>query len=141
MTRNYDLTPAGEGSPAVRIFGATLQESPKRAQTRTIARQGLLGGDPTAQQASEQTGVEPGVHRFVGWWLDPDTAPELVNRLETILNDPTTERVDLQAVDGNGDPVSSRYNGSYRLGDETRLTQLAPEEETWRFDIRLTEAD
>ena len=141
MSENYDLSPAGADSPVTRLHGDTLEQRPERRQSRPVTRHGLRGGDPTTGAASEQTGVEPGVYRFVGWWVDPDTAETLADRLEMILNDPLVDRVELQAVDVDGNSVSSRYNGTYRLGGESRLTRLAPGKDVWRFDIRLTEAN
>lgn len=141
MSRNYDLSPAGDIVPVTRLHGETLAQQPERRQSRPVTRLGLRGGDPTSGAASEQTGVEPGVHRFVGWWIDPDTAETLADRLEAILNDASIDQVELQAVDADGNEVSSRYNGTYRLGGESRLTRLAPDVDVWRFDIRLTEAN
>jgi hypothetical protein len=53
--------------------------------------------------------------------MNPDTASTFADRLETLLNDTIADRVDLQAVNDSGDPVASRYSGTCRLSDESRL--------------------
>jgi len=73
--------------------------------------------------------------------MNPDTASTFADRLETLLNDTIADRVDLQAVNDSGDPVASRYSGTCRLSDESRLRQLALGRDVWRYNRRSTEAD
>lgn len=131
---NFDLSPTDRATPKVRLFGDSFAQSIVRKQNLSVMRSGVKSGEPT--EVSNLTGTEPPVVRIVGWWIDPDTSSTLADRLETLLNDTTVETVELQGVN-----ESSRYDGRYVLGDESRVRQVTSDSLTYRYDIRLTESD
>jgi hypothetical protein len=132
---DYDLTPAGGGT-TIRLYEESLDDIP-RQQAHGVERHGTIaGGAPT----SDSTGLEPGEIRFRGHWLGADAAA-IADAFQTdILDDSTVERVDVQAVDDSGAAVASRYNGTYRIADETRVDRVvAQSDANWRYSIILIE--
>lgn len=132
---NYDITPAGGGT-TIRLYEESLADIPRRQVHGVERHDPIAGGAP----ASNSTGLEPGEIRFRGHWLGADAAA-IADAFETdILDASTVERVDVQAVDASGSDVASRYNGTYRIADETRVDRVvAQSEANWRYTIILIE--
>jgi hypothetical protein len=132
---DYDLTPAGGGT-TIRLYEESLDEIP-RQQVHGVERHGTIEG---AAPESNSTGREPGEIRLRGHWLGADAAAIADAFRADILDDSTVERVDVQAVDGSGTAVASRYNGTYRIADDTRVDRVvAQSDANWRYAIILIE--
>jgi len=135
---NFDLTPSG--GTTVRLYERGFRDPVPRDQDRNVPQNAVDGGSP--EQGVGPVRVAPGVIQFRGVWIDDTDAETLALRLrDSLLNDPTVEDVDVQAVDSSGAAVSSPYNGAYRIGGETQVRQISPSvDSVWEYRIRLIES-
>lgn len=136
MTRNIDVVPTSTPPPGVRLYGDSMEPIERRQTTQVERHETLIdGGAPTSDTES----LGPGDVVFRGTWLGAD-ASALADRLRAILNDDDSFRVDVQARDQQGNAVSSRYNGTYRLADESIVRQSAAGiDEAWEYRLILIE--
>jgi hypothetical protein len=136
MTRNIDVVPTSTPPPGVRLYGDSMEPIERRQTTQVERHETVVnGGAPTSDTES----LGPGDVVFRGTWLGAD-ASTLADRLRTILNDDTVFRVNVQARDQAGNSVGSRYNGTYRLADESVVRQSATGiAEAWEYRIILIE--
>lgn len=133
---HFTITPAGSSSPTVVLYEDSL-EIEARTQRHQVERHGVIeGGTP----ASDSDGLEPGVLPIHGFWLGTEAESIATRLIDDFLDDPSVERVDLQAVNDNGTNVSSPHNGTYRLSDDEEVRQrVGTEAECWEYRLRLTE--
>jgi len=133
---DYRLTPAGETSPTVTLYSESMKDIPRR-QTHNIERHDTIKG---AAPGSGSAGLNPGEIRFDGLWLGASAASIADTFRNDFVDDPTVTRLDVQAIDDSGTFISSRYNGTYRIAEETRVDKsVAHSDRNWRYRILLIE--
>lgn len=136
MSRNIDVVPTSTPPPGVRLYGDSMEPIERRQET-SVERHATVvnGGAPTSDTES----LAPGDLVLRGTWLGAD-ASALADRLRVILDDEDVTQVTVQVRDQQANAVSSRYNGTYRLADESVVTQSATGiEEAWDYRIILVE--
>ena len=60
-------------------------------------------------------------------------------RLQAIIDDETVDTVSLQTVDDQGNAVTSKYDGDYRLAGEPSIEQPTDSEALFDYRLALTE--
>lgn len=132
MARVLELTPINTGSPAVYIYTETLSDN-SRDQSREVNRLATKSGaDPRAAT----TGLNPADVSLVGAW-DGGDADVLAERLETIVNDGSIERVAIAAFDRDGNSITDPREGEYRLASANTIRPEPGVGFGVRFDIQL----
>jgi hypothetical protein len=126
---DLELTPAGDSSPVVTLPKDSMGEV-MRAQEHEVERHGATSGQP----GSDFAGLKPGEIRLQGEWVGTN-AESLASDYKTILNDETVDRVDVSGANS-----STQYDGTYRISENARRPQPAPQTDLiYSYDIRLIE--
>jgi len=126
---DLELTPADSSSPEITLPKDSMGEV-TRAQEHQIERHGATSGQP----GSDTAGLEPGEIRLQGEWVGTD-AQSYASDYKTILNNETIERVDVSGANS-----STQYDGTYRISENARRPQPAPQTDLiFSYDIRLIE--
>jgi len=129
MNDDLDVTPADTSTPKIRLYRDSLDVI-KRDQPHIANRKEVVSGSP----ASDTEGIGPADIIFKGDWLGTD-ASTLADRLETILDDASIERVTV-----SGASNTTRYDGTYRLAERAGDTEEAPQTDTvFSYELRLIE--
>jgi hypothetical protein len=130
MSDDLDITPAGQATPQVRLYKDSLDaidlSQPHNAQPQST----IEGAAPTASNA----GIGPVDLILRGDWVGAD-ASVLADRLESILNDQSVERVDVAGAN-----IATRYDGTYYLAESPGNVLPAPQTDLlFSYEIRLVE--
>ncbi|AFH22020.1 hypothetical protein OSG_eHP14_00200 [environmental Halophage eHP-14] len=128
MDDDLDVTPAGSSTPKIRLYRDSL-DAVDLAQPHTAQRhESIPGNSPDSTTA----GIGPVDVVFRGDWVGTG-ASTLADRLETILDDQSVEKVDVA-----GATDSTRYDGTYRLAEQPGDTQPAPQTDAvFSYELRL----
>jgi hypothetical protein len=131
----FDAEPPDSDTPVITFYVSGL-DAIERIQQTDVERHAVLPGGSTAADTS---GIQSGDIRLHGYWRGTK-ASDMASRLrDDAIDDTSVEKLTLQAGDSNG-TVSSPYNGTYRIGDQSRVTQPDSKETTfWEYDLVLIE--
>lgn len=125
---NLDITPANAASPQIRLYRDSLDAIDLRQRHSATRHETLTGSNP----GSDTDGIGPVDVIFRGDWVGSD-ASTLADRLESILDDQSVEKVDVA-----GQNNSTRYDGTYRLAESPGDTQPVPQTDAiFQYELRL----
>jgi len=132
---NYVLKPAGAASDTVKLPGHSLAPIPRRQTHQAERHDNITGG-----VGATADGLQPGDIKFDGYWWGANAEDIAVEFRDKISDDISVDRVDVQAVDDAGNNVSSPYNGTYVIADNTEIGQTDPNSPRgYRYQITLIE--
>lgn len=128
MNDDLDVTPAGASTPKIRLYRDSLDAVDLTQPHDAERHETIAGADP----ASDTKGIGPVDLVLRGEWVGTD-ASTLADRLESILDDQSVERVDVA-----GASKSTRYDGTYRLAEQPGDAQPAPQTDLlFSYELRL----
>lgn len=132
---NYDVHPEGDDTVGVRLYGESLEILDRRQQHDTEAHSAIAGSQPGVDAA----GLEPGQLAFRGFWLGDDAETLATDFRDNISDDAAVTTVEVQAGE-NGSSVSSPYDGTYRIAEQTQVGQpVEGVAELWNYQLILIE--
>lgn len=128
---NLDVTPKGESTPKLRLYRDSLDAIDLSQPHQAPSHATIEGGNPSVAGATQ---IGPVDVVFRGDWVGDDAAT-LADRLETILDDQSVEKVDVA-----GQNNTTRYDGTYRLAEQPGRAEAAPQTDAvFSYELRLIE--
>lgn len=130
----FDAKPPDSDTPLITFYVSGLDRI-ERIQQTNVTGHDTISGSP----GSTTAGLEPGDLLLRGFWRGTK-ASDMASRLRDDALDATgVERLELQAGDSNGS-VTSPYDGTYRIADESRVVQPdSKRDQLWQYRLILIE--
>ena len=131
--------PDEDGVIDVWLYTDSFEQPLNRSQSQEVNNPGIQAG--ATAEASGTDGLQAGDLDIRGRWFGAD-APTLHDRLKNgILDDPSVERVELQAYDSTDwSTTNHQLNGAYYLGADCRSSEVAQSNQTsYKYRLVLIE--